>query len=99
MANKTKKKFTWHYSYILFWLLSWQRFASARSPILGLNSLEVATLNVACKCSSVSRDLITDLLAYMDEKNCLHTYVLPNIAIILAVAESNLGNLSQEINE
>ena len=99
MANKTKKKFTWHYSYILFWLLSWQRFASARSPILGLNSLEVATLNVACKCSSVSRDLITDLLAYMDEKNCLHTYVLPNIAIILAVAESSLGNLSQEINE
>ena len=36
--------------------------------MLGLNLLEVVTLNVACKCSSVSRDLITDLLAFMDEK-------------------------------
>jgi hypothetical protein len=34
----------------------------------------------------------------MDEKNCSHTYVLPNIAITTAAAASNLGNLSREKN-
>jgi len=36
------------------------------------------------------------VLNFIDEKKCSHTNVLPNIAIILAAAVSNLGNLSRE---
>src|SRR6218665_691104 len=54
-------------------------------------------LSVACKCSSASRDLNTDLLTFIYEKNRSHTYVLSNIAIILAAAASNLGNVSREM--
>ena len=55
--------------------------------------------HVASKCLSVRSNLITDLLAFIDKKNRSHRYVLSNIATILAVAESNLGNFSRERNE
>ena len=78
------------YSHILFWLLSWQRFLSTRTSIFGFNLSAETNLTVACKCSSVRRDHNTVLLSFIDEKNCSHTCVLPNIAIILAAAESTL---------
>ena len=36
---------------------------------ISLNLWEETNLSVACKCSSVSRDLNTGLLTFIDEKN------------------------------
>ena len=65
---------------------------------INFNLSAETNLGVACRCSSVRRDLNTVLLSFIDEQNCSHTYVLPNIAIILAAAESSFGNLSRGRN-
>ena len=56
-----------------FRLLSWECLASASSSIRGLNSSVEINLSVACKCSSVTRDLRKDFFAFIDEKSCSHT--------------------------
>ena len=83
------------YVYLLV-LDVWQRFVATSDSMLGLILRWFASLNTACKCSSVSRVRRAVLLIFIVEKNCSQTYVLPNIASIRRACESNFGNLSSE---
>ena len=72
-------------------LLSWQRLAETRTSRFGLISCAVAKRSVAQRCSSVCLERKADLFSFIDEKNCSQTYVLPNMAMILAAASKSFG--------
>ncbi len=56
--------------------------------------LDVATRRHFSRWQSVNLVLVLDLTKFIREKNCSHTYVLPNWAIRLRAKTASLGYLS-----
>jgi hypothetical protein len=68
-------------------LLDWERIF-----VLGEILLETAVIT-DFMCPSVNRYRLLVLLLFTREKNCSHTYVLPNIAIIILIQKTRVKEI------